>query len=85
MIDLIVEKFTAKTAVDTGLIEAMKSGDVKITGSYELTKDGFLNYQQNNFVFKDKFGNLRCGRFIDTFHDIAEITKFSALFLESKK
>ena len=42
----------------------------------------FLQYQQNNFVFKDKFGNLRCGRFIEIFHDIAELYEFTALFSE---
>lgn len=82
MIDLQVELFTAQTAVDAGLIEAIKRGEAKINGSYELTSDGFLQYEQNNFLFKDKFGNLRAGKFIDTFHDIAEISKFSAMFLE---
>ena len=82
MIDLQVELFTAQTAVDAGLIEAVKRGEVKITGSYELTQDGFIQYQQNNFVFKDKFGNLRCGKFTEIFHDIAELTMFSALFVE---
>ena len=76
--DLVVEKFTAKTAAEAGLIETLKRGDLRITGSYELTKDGFLNYQQNNFVFKDKFGNLRCGRFIDM---PVEVIRFAALFM----
>ena len=82
MIDLEFEQFTAQSAVDAGLIEAVKRGETKITGSYELTADGFLNYEQNNFVFKDKFGNLRCGRFTEIFRDISEITMFSVLFLE---
>lgn len=82
MKDLQIELFTAQTAVDAGLIEAIKRGETKITGSYELTADGFLQYEQNNFIFKDKFGNLRCGRFTETFHDIAEINMFAALFLE---
>lgn len=84
MVDLQMELFTAQSAADAGLIEAVKSGAVKISGSYEVTADGFLEYQQNNFVFKDKFGNLRCGRFVDTFHDIAEINLFCALLLERR-
>ena len=83
MVDLIVETFTAQTAIDAGLIEAVKRGETKITGSYELTPEGFLNYAQNNFIFKDKFGNLRCGKFKEIYHDMAEISLFSALFIES--
>ena len=83
MIDLEFEQFTAQSAVDAGLIEAIKRGKTKITGSYEVTADGFLNYEQNNFLFTDKTGKLRCGRFVDTFYDIAEINKFLALFLEA--
>ena len=82
MIDLEFEQFTAQSAADAGLIEAIKRGETKITGSYEVTADGFLIYEQNNFLFTDKTGKLRCGRFVDTFYDIAEITKFSGLFLE---
>lgn len=84
MIDLQVELFTAQAAVEAGLIDAIKRGETKITGSYEFTRDGFLNFEQRNFVFKDKFGNLRCGKFTETFHDIAELHLFAALFLESK-
>ena len=82
MIDLEFEQFTAQSAVDAGLIEAIKRGEAKITGSYEVTADGFLIYEQNNFLFTDKTGKLRCGRFADTFYDIAEVNKFLALFLE---
>lgn len=82
MTDLKLEIFTAQEAADAGLIEAIKRGETKITGSYELTADGFLIYEQNNFLFTDKTGKLRCGRFVDTFYDISEINKFSALFLE---
>ena len=85
MINFKEELFTAQTAVDAGLIEAIKRGEVKITGSYELTPDGFLLYQQNNFVFTDKFGNLRCGKFKEIFQDIAEIHEFIALFLEQRR
>ena len=82
MHDLKFEQFTAQSAVVAGLIEAIKRGETKITGSYELTADGFLIFAQNNFSFIDKSGKLRLGRFADTFHDIAEINKFSALFIE---
>ena len=84
MNNLQVELFTTQTAVDAGLIEAVKRGEAKINGSYELTPDGFLLYRQNNFIFTDKFGNLRCGRFVEIFHDIAEIDMFIALFFENE-
>ena len=40
MIDTQLEKFTSKAAVDAGLIDAIKRGEVKINGAYELTPDG---------------------------------------------
>lgn len=83
MIDLELEIFTAQEAIEAGLIEAVRRGETKITGNYTLTSEGFINYKQKPFIFTDKFGNLRYGRFKDTFHDIAEITSFSALWLES--
>lgn len=82
MNDLEFEQFTAQSAVEAGLIEAIKRGEAKITGSYELTADGFLVYEQNNFLFTDKTGKLRCGRFVEIFHDIVEVNKFLVLFLE---
>lgn len=83
MLDIPVESFTAQQAADEGLIEAIKRGEVKITGSYELTTEGILKYQQNNFVFKDRFGKLRCGKFKEIFYDIAELNKFLAIFLSN--
>lgn len=83
MIDMPIEEFTAEEAVDAGLIDAIKSGVTKIAGSYELTPDGFLNFKQKPFTFKDKFGSLRCGKFKEYFHDISEITLFASLFIEA--
>lgn len=65
MVDLEIEEFTAEDAAKAGLADAVKRGEVKINGKYELTPHGSLRYDQNNFVFTDKFGNLRVGRFKD--------------------
>lgn len=78
-----MEIFTAQKAVDAGLIESIKNGETKISGSYELTPEGFLNFEQNAFTFRDKFGKLRRGKFAEIFHDIAEITLFSSMFLKA--
>ena len=65
MVDLEIEEFTAEEADKAGLTEALKRGEVKINGMYELTVNG-ITLDQNNFVFTDKNGNLRAGRFKDT-------------------
>ena len=65
------------------IIETFKRGEIKITGSYGLTPEGFLNYTQNSVVFKDKFGQLHCGKFKEIYHDTAEVNLFSALLIES--
>ena len=64
MVDLEIEEFTAEEADKAGLAEALKRGEVKINGMYELTVNG-ITFDQNNFVFTDKNGNLRAGRFKD--------------------
>lgn len=69
MIDIDVEEFTAESAVDAGLIAAVQRGDCVINGSYKLCKDGFLKFTQNNFVFNDKVGGLRVGKF-KTAHEL---------------
>lgn len=66
MIDTEVEKFTATGAIEAGLIEAVQRGDCVVNGSYRLSKDGYLKFGQNNFVFTDKSGGLRVGRFADS-------------------
>ena len=76
MIDTQLEKFTSKAAVDAGLIDAIKRGEVKINGAYELTPDGKINFEQNNFVFKDKWGELHVGSFTNA----DELYKFGAAF-----
>ena len=66
MIDTETELFTAVEAVEVGLPEAIYRGETKIEGSYELGKDLELRYKQRNFVFTDKFGGLRTGKFKDS-------------------
>lgn len=77
------EIFTAESAIEADLIEVVRSGATKITGSYEMTKDGSIEFKQNEFMFIDKNGNSRCWKFKIRFRDMAEVTMFSALFLES--
>lgn len=55
--------FYRKAAINAGLMDALKRGETKIGGKYEMTSDGELKFNQNNFVFTDKFGVLRVGRF----------------------
>lgn len=72
MVDVKIETFTAKQLVELGLIEDLKRGNVKISGTYEIDENGNLNYEQNNFTFTDKFGKLRAGAFKNS----AELLKF---------
>ena len=72
MVDLEIEEFTAEEADKAGLADAVRRGEVKINGKYELTPQGNLQYDQNNFVFTDKFGNLRAG----SFKDVGELLEF---------
>ena len=64
MIDNQIETFTATEARESGLLEAIRHGTAKVEGTYELTAEG-LKFNQRAFVFKDKFGTLRVGRFAD--------------------
>ncbi len=63
MIDMPVEKFTAEEAVAIGLADAVKSGAVKISGSYELKTDGLLEFKQKTFNFTDKLGAVHFAQF----------------------
>lgn len=65
MVDVKLEEFTAKKAVDAGLGELVKRGEVRINGSYELTPKGDITFEQNNFMFYDKNNALRAGYFKD--------------------
>lgn len=65
MIDNEVEKFTAGSAEDAGLIGAVQRGETIIQGSYILVNDGTIEFKQRNFTFTDKVGNLRVGKFFD--------------------
>ena len=82
MISIEAEGFTAKEAIEAGLIEAIKRGETKIEGSYKITEDGYLVFKQRNFTFTDKSGNLRVGKFFDDyellffFKNFSSITKF---------
>ena len=64
MIDKEMETFTASEAKDAGLIEAIERGETVVEGYYTLMAGG-LQFNQRAFVFKDKLGNLRVGRFKD--------------------
>lgn len=72
MIDTPIEVFTAYEAKEAGLIQAVKRGETKINGTFEITQKGDLDLVVNNFVFKDKFGKLRAGNF----EDQVEMMKF---------
>ena len=45
------------------MVEAVKRGETKISGSYELMANGEVKIEQKNFMFKNKNGELRVGRF----------------------
>ena len=66
MIDTKVEEFLANTAISVGLPEAIKRGEAVVEGSYSIDKNGSINFHQKNFVFKDKNGELRIGKFADS-------------------
>ena len=75
MIQLENEKFTARQAVDAGLIEANKRREARLECHAEIT-GGNLIIDQRNFTFTDKNGNLRSGKFKDD----SELVAFYALF-----
>lgn len=79
MIDTEVEKFTSTEAINAGLIEAVQRGETIIQGSYSLSDDGYLNFKQNNFVFTDKYGGLRAGKFADNYQLMEFCEEFSKL------
>ena len=63
MITNEVEQFTAQTAIKAELYDAIKRGETKFAGYYELSKNGDFSFKQQNFIFTDVNGNLRVGRF----------------------
>lgn len=63
MIDTELEEFTAAEAINAGLATAVMEGSAKVSGTYEMKPDGVVEFEQNNFVFNDKYGKLRVGRF----------------------
>lgn len=72
MITNETEFFTSEEAVKLELYDAIKRGETKFRGHYELSKDGDFEFNQKGFVFKDPHGNLRVGKFRDT----DEVLKF---------
>lgn len=72
MITNEVEYFTAKQAIDEGLCDAIKRGETIVAGYYEYNKSGEIDFKQQNFVFKDKNGSLRIGKF----HDADAVLEF---------
>lgn len=64
MIDNEMETFTAAEARESGLFDAIRRGEAVVEGSYRLTARG-LQVKQRAFVFRDKLGGLRVGRFKD--------------------
>lgn len=79
MIDVEVEKFTATGAIEAGLVEAINRKDCVVSGSYRLSSDGYLELKQNNFVFNDKSGVLRVGKFADNYQLMGFCEEFSRL------
>lgn len=76
MIDNEVELFTAQKAIEEGIFAAIKRGETRIAGSYEILSDGTLKFNQRNFTFVDKHGNFRVGRFKDS----TELDEFFSWF-----
>lgn len=70
MVDNELELFTAAEARAAGLFDALARGETKVEGNYELTAGG-IKFKQRAFVFKDKTGALRVGRFKDA-HELLE-------------
>lgn len=65
MIDKPLEKLTAHEAVAAGLIDAIKSGEAKVTGIYTVDKNCKVNFHQQNILFTDVFENIRLIKFAD--------------------
>ena len=79
MDDLKFEEFTVTGAVDAGLIESIRRGECSVTGKYSLEVDGYLKFEQNSFIFEDKSGRIRIGRFADTYQLMEFCKQFSKL------
>ena len=75
MINTQIEKFTARQAVDAGLIDAIKRGETRLECHAEIT-GGNLIIDQRNFTFTDKNNILRTGNFKDD----SELVAFYSLF-----
>ena len=77
MITNELEVFTAQEAINAGLPEALERGETKIEGNYAIFGNGGLEFKQRNFVFRDKAGNLRVGKFKDEGEIFSFMTELS--------
>ena len=75
LIDNELETFTAAKAVAAGLLDAIKNGTAVVEGSYRITSAG-AEINQRAFVFKDRWGGLRVGRF-KTMTDLLEVLRIA--------
>lgn len=82
MIPNEIELLTADEAIEKGLHLALDRKETKIEGSYEITSED-ISINQRTFIFKDKVGNLICGRFKEP----AELFKFvtQVKFMKNQK
>lgn len=81
MLNIEVEELTAKEAEDLGLIDAIKRGELEVEGSYKLTSNGDIIFNQRNFIFKDKIGNNHCAKFATDL----DIVDFWELFTKNEE
>ena len=72
MITNEIESFTSRDAIEAELYDAIKRGETKFSGHYELRRDGNFDCKQQSFIFKDKTGILRVGNF----QDVDEVIDF---------
>ena len=59
------ELFTADEVIELELYDAIKRGETEFVGRYKCTKNKPFEFKQQTFIFTDKHGNLRIGKFID--------------------
>ena len=85
MITNELEYFTAREAINLGLLESIERGEAKVEGSYELLGNGGIEFKQRNFVFKDKQGNLHVGRFKDEGEIFSFMTELSTKIKEEEE
>ena len=85
MITNKIEVFTAQEAINAGLPEALERGETKVEGNYAIFGNGGLEFKQRNFVFRDKEGNLRVGKFKDEGEIFSFMTELSTKIKEEEE